>query len=216
MNFALILVAFLINFINPLLLKADQEINLSSSKLKKISYENTLNKKKSEIPVIHIVKVGDTISNISKLYSIEKTLIIKLNNLQDENQIYVGQNLLISNNKNLYKQTALENKEGNAIHIVQRGENLTEISNKYNLNLEDLVEINGLKNRNSIKVGMKLLLQKGNLNQTRNSGSLKDNNILSIEKKTYGPLTIQNKFLRNHIGQNFKCVIKIIKSSSSR
>ena len=33
----------------------------------------------------------------------------------------------------------------NNYHIVQTGENLTEISNKYNLKIIDLVEINNLK-----------------------------------------------------------------------
>ena len=44
----------------------------------------------------HIVKIGDTVSSIAKLYSIDKDLIIKWNNLIDENYIYVGQNLIIS------------------------------------------------------------------------------------------------------------------------
>ena len=41
----------------------------------------------------------------------------------------------------------------NNYHIVQNGENLTEISNKYNLKAIDLIEINNLNNPDSIKVG---------------------------------------------------------------
>jgi len=56
-----------------------------------------------------------------------------LNNLKDENYIFVGQNLIISeSNKNNLLQPDLNN-----YHIVQIGENLTEISSKYNLKIKN-------------------------------------------------------------------------------
>ena len=82
-----------------------------------------------------------------------------MNNLKDENYIFVGQNLIIS------ESTENSTKKSNLInnyHIVQTGENLTDISNKYNLKVIDLIEINNLNNPDSIKVGQKLIIRKKN------------------------------------------------------
>ena len=139
------------------------------------------------------VKTGDTISSISKTYSISKDLIIKLNKLKNENYIYVGQNLIISEStKNNSKQLGLINN----YHIVQIGENLTDISSKYNLNLGYLIEINDLKNPDSIEVGQKLFLGKNDTSNSENYQIIKNkknNELLELDKQIYGPIIIQNK-----------------------
>jgi len=132
MKFVFLLIAIFINFFNHSLIKSEEKIFSAKNKIDNIAKKESITGEKTEIKKIHIVKSGDTISSISKFYSINKDLIIKLNNLKDENYIFVGQNLIISeSNKNNLLQSNLNN-----YHIVQIGENLTEISNKYNLNIK--------------------------------------------------------------------------------
>ena len=155
MKFLFLVIAILINFFNTSSIKSEEKIDSGNNKIENISKKESITEDKTEIRKIHIVKIGDTISSISRLYSINKDLIIKLNNLKDENYIFVGQNLIISgSNENFTKKSDLIND----YHIVQIGENLTEISSRYNLSLGYLIEINNLKNPNSINVGQKLLL----------------------------------------------------------
>ena len=110
-----------------------------------------------------------------------------MNNLKDENYIFVGQNLIISESiKNNTQQTDLVDQ----YHIVQIGENLTDISNKYKLNLGYLIEINNLKNPDSIKVGDKLLLTKKNPISSENDQIIekkKNNEFLELDRQIYGP-----------------------------
>ena len=141
MKFAFLIITIFINFFNHSLIKSEEKIFRGKNKIENIAIKESITEEKIQIKKIHIVKSGDTLSSISKFYSINKDLIIKLNNLKDENYIFVGQNLIISEStKNLTKKSYLINN----YHIVQTGENLTEISNKYNLKLIDLVEINNL------------------------------------------------------------------------
>ena len=116
-----------------------------------------------------------------------------MNNLKDENYIFVGQNLIISEfPENPTKQSVLKNHH----HVVQVGENLTEISNKYKLNLGYLIEINNLKNPDSIKVGQKLSLSKNNSVSSENYPIIttqKNNKLTETEKQSYGPILIENK-----------------------
>jgi len=193
MKFAFLVIAIFINFFNHSLIKSEEKIFSANNKIENIDRKESITEEKTEIKKIHIVKSGDTISSISKFYSINKDLIIKLNNLKDENYIFVGQNLIISEStKNLTKQTDLVNN----YHIVQTGENLTEISSKYNLNLEYLIEINNLKNPDSIKVGQKLLLSKNKPISSENYQIIKNkknNELLELDKQIYGPIIIQSK-----------------------
>jgi|GEM_PF-1279461 len=214
MKLTFILITLFINFFNPLLIKSEEKIdyinNRIETKIKKDSFINN----NSKLNEIHIVQVGETISSISKLYSIDKNLIIKLNNLKDENYIFVGQNLIISNQK-LPSETNSKKKKRTIYHTVKHGENLTEISNIYKLKLEYLIEINNLKNPDSIEVGKKLIIRKKDrinsekLSKIKNKKSIELINI----KETYGPLVIQNKQLERINGRK---VLHVLNQSNKK
>ena len=121
MKLVFLVIPVLINIFNYTSIKAEEKINPENNKIQNIDKKESIIAGKSEIRKIHIVKIGDTISSISKFYSINKNSIIKLNNLKDENYIIVGQNLIISeSSKNNTQQTDLVDE----YHIVQIGENL--------------------------------------------------------------------------------------------
>ena len=189
MKLVFLVIAILINFFNPSLIKSEEKINLEKTKIENIANKEPINENNNG-EKIHIVKTGDTISSISKTYSISKDLIIKLNKLKNENYIYVGQNLIISEStENSPKQLGLINN----YHIVQIGENLTDISSKYNLNLGYLIKINNLKNPDSIEVGEKLFLGKKDPNNSENYQIIINNELLELDKKIYGPIIIQSQ-----------------------
>ena len=201
MKFAFLIIAIFINFFNHSLIKSEEQIFSAKNKIENIAIKEEISEEKTEIKKIHIVKSGDTISSISKFYSINKNLIIKLNNLKDENYIFVGQNLIISeSSENLAKQSDLIN----IYHIVQTGDNLTEISNKYNLKVSELIEINNLNNPDSIKVGQKLIIRKKNTINSENYETTEDkkNNVsLELDKKIYGPIIVQSKSYKDIKGR---------------
>ena len=198
MKLLFLLIVILINFFNNSLIKSEEKIDSAKNTTENISKKESIIADKNSIRKIHIVKIGDTISSISKLYSINKDLIIKLNNLKDENYIYVGQNLIVSEStENSIKKSDLTNN----YHIVQIGENLTDISNKYKLNLGYLIEINNLENPDSIKVGERILLSQNNIISSENSQIIKNNESLELNGQVYGPLIIQSKSYANFKGR---------------
>ena len=222
MKLTFILFALIINFFNPNFIKAEEIIDSSKNQIEKTTKVKSTNNEISDFKKIHIVQVGDTITSISNLYSIKKDFIIKLNNLEDENYIYVGQNLKISDPS----QGSKLNKDiKNSYHLVQKGESLTEISTKYGLNFKELIEINNLKNPDSLEVGSKLFLREKNIQNQKITNSIEEENIntfLSKKSKNYGPLTIQQTELKevssrkilNALNQNNKKVIISIKCAT--
>ena len=201
MKFAFLVIAIFINFFNHSLIKSEEKIFSAKNKIENIARKESITEEKTEIKKIHIVKSGDTLSSISKLYSINIDLIIKLNNLKNQNYIFVGQNLIISEStENLTKQSDLINN----YHIVQTGENLTEISNKYDLKVIDLIEINNLNNPDSIKVGQKLIMRKKSTINSENyetTENKENNDLLVLDKKIYGPIIVQSKSYKDIKGK---------------
>ena len=200
MKLTFILFAFFFNFFNPIFIKAEEVIDSSNNQIENKFEVEPFSNGKSNIKKIHIVKVGDTITNISKLYSIKKDLIIKLNDLKDENYIYIGQNLKIPKTEQIIEN----NETQNIYHLVLKGENLTEISNKYGLDLKYLIEINKLKDQDSIEVGSKLFLsEQNNINQTISTISENEgvNKSINEDNKTYGPITIEQNELKELSGR---------------
>ena len=201
MKLVLLLIAILINCFNHSLIKSEEKTDSAKNTMGNIAKKASMTGDKNDIIKIHIVKIGDTISSISKFYSINKDLIIKLNNLKDENYIFVGQNIIISEStESLTKQSDLIDY----YHTVQTGENLTEISNKYNLKVIDLIEINNLNNPDSIKVGQKLIIRKKNKINSEDyetPENKKNNDLLELEKKIYGPIKILSKSYKDIKGR---------------
>ena len=222
MRLKLILLAFIINSFYPNFIKAEKIIDSSNNKIEKTSKLESANPKISNLKKIHSVQVGDTITSISNFYSIKKDFIIKLNNLKDENYIYVGQNLKISDSG----QESKKNDEiSNNYHIVQKGETVIEISSKYGLNFKDLIEINNLNNPDSLEVGSKLFLRKRTMDNKKVNTEIKEekiNQLISKVYKTYGPLITQQNELEKVNGrkilrvlnQNNKKVIISIKCNT--
>jgi len=201
MKLVFMLITILFNFFNHPLIKSEEKIDSAKNTTENISKKESIIADKNSIRKIHIVKIGDTISSISKFYSINKDLIIKLNNLKDENYIYVGQNLIISQSS---KNSISKSDSTNNYHIVQIGENLTDISNKYKMNLGYLIEINNLKYPDSIKVGEKILLSKNDPISSDNSQIIKNkrnNELLELNNQVYGPILIQSKSYANIKGR---------------
>ena len=207
MKLVFLVIAILINFFNHSFIKSEEKANLGNDKIENVSIKESISKDKTAIRKIHIVKIGETVTSIAKFYSVNKSLIIQLNNLKDENYIYVGQNLIISeSSENSKKHSDLRNN----YHIVQIGESITEISNKYKLDIEYLIEINNLKNPDSIEVGQKLLLSKKEQISSDNfqiTNNEKSNELLESDKKIYGPIIIQSKSYETNKGRKILNVL---------
>ena len=176
----------------------DSSIDLNmKNNIDKPSFDKDANK-----VIIHIVKRGDNLTNISRKYSIKKEFIIKANKLDDENYIFIGQNLVISNKfiTDIYDFDTYKND----YHEIKEGETLTEISNKYKLQINKLIEINNLKNPDLVEVGTKLKLNKDisiKKESITNSKQAQMNLNNTFKNNKYGPLIIKSEKIKLRKGK---------------
>lgn len=133
----------------------------------------------------YTVKKGDTLYSISQQYGVTVEELKLTNNLTNNN-LYIGQEL---------KVPTKEINEDYEIYTVVKGDSLWLISQKYNVPVDDLIEINNLETVN-LQIGDKLKIPKNSTETTYNvkkGDSLwsiaKDNNISVEELKMANNLT---------------------------
>ena len=110
--------------------------------------ESVENESKSENT--YIVKKGDTLTKIAKMYDTTVSSLVKLNSIKNANLIYVGQIIKLPTDKFEVSYT------------VQKGDSLTKIAKKYNITWQELYKINKDiigSNPNLIKVGQVLKIK---------------------------------------------------------
>jgi putative chitinase len=102
----------------------------------------------------HIVKSGETLFAIGRYYHVSPWDIAKANNLLNPNRIYVGQRLLIPQGHGYpHPYTGCD-----TYYTVQRGDTLTAIGYRYNLNVWRLAQVNQIYNLNHIWSGQRLYI----------------------------------------------------------
>jgi LysM repeat protein len=110
--------------------------------------------------IIHVVKSGETLSEIAESYHTSLSKIRSLNNIYQDN-IKVGMKLKIPTNLTSQK-TPSDTPKGSekVVHIVKRGETLTSIANRYHVSLVKVKSWNDLDGRKPIYPGQRIIIYK--------------------------------------------------------
>ncbi len=99
----------------------------------------------------HTVRRGETLSHIADKYRMPVSKLKSINNLKN-NTIFPGQKLLLSSSS-----TVTKTDKGTDYHIVQKGETLSHIADKYLIPVRKIQAINGISGTN-IFPGQKIYL----------------------------------------------------------
>jgi len=110
----------------------------------------------------HVIRKGDSLSKICKRYNINKTTLLKINNLRS-NKLIAGNHLRIPYSSTRYRLLAKGNAGNIAtddliLHTIKPGESISKIADAYNVPSELIVSWNGLKNVHKIRAGQQLAL----------------------------------------------------------
>ena len=112
--------------------------------------------------IYYIVKRGDNLTRIALWYNTTVENLVRLNNIQNPDLIYVGQRLLISVSDD-------PNKSKEVKYTVKRGDTLSKIANRYGITVNEIVSLNNIQNPNLIYVGQQLRIPLDNsINQMQN------------------------------------------------
>jgi LysM repeat protein len=102
----------------------------------------------------HIVQPGDNLYRISLQYGVSVADIAQANNISNTDRILVGQRLIIPDMSGAVENALVAAEP--TYHIVQPGETLASIANRYGITVDQLVQINNIANPNRIERGQTL------------------------------------------------------------
>lgn len=104
----------------------------------------------------YTVKAGNTLSQIAIEYGTTVNEIAGLNGISNPNLIYIGQVLKIDTTNDISIITSDYYETNHIIYTIQYGDTLTSISQKYNVTIQSIVELNNIANPNLIYAGERL------------------------------------------------------------
>jgi len=157
--------------------------------------------------VSHIIKKGETLFSISKLYKISVEELKKINKLQTGN-IRPGQELKISQISEPISNVALSKSEIQkkvTTHKVISGESLFSIAKMYNVTTEELKKINDLT-RSNIHAGQEIIIYSGTeiaKADLKTNTNLKEKEVVKKEV-----MTPKNKIYKVKKGENLISIAK--------
>ncbi len=146
----------------------------------------------------HTVRRGDTLTNVCKKYKINKTILLKANNLRTAS-LKKGQRLripyrttkyvLLKDGETPQSHFANAGKDGKMIlHKLKRGETLSKISKQYDVPVSVIKQWNNIKNVRRIKAGDHLALYLGAPSSSAAiKSSLSSDIILLTDGKKWSP-----------------------------
>jgi len=124
---------------------------------------------------MHIVKKGETLWSIAQKYNLSVDLILATNNIANSELISIGQEMKVPSNKNAVAETnivnqAVTDKKNNnvnnnvsqpenaepIVYTVKAGDNLWNISRKYGVSVEVIIDVNNLRDKDLLSLGQKL------------------------------------------------------------
>lgn len=100
------------------------------------------------------VKRGDTLYSIARQFNTSVDILKDINNLTSNN-LYIGQELRLPSTE-IEEEIELPSEDTN-LYNVQKGDSLWSISKKYNISVEDLIQLNNLETID-LKVGDQLFI----------------------------------------------------------
>ncbi len=100
----------------------------------------------------YVVQPGDTLLSIALKFEVGMDELMAANDITDPNTIRVGQELVIPG----YRPDGARTTQ--VVHVVQPGETLFSIAQRYGVEMDVIVEANGLRDPNDIRAGQKLII----------------------------------------------------------
>lgn len=129
------------NIVNPNLIYVGESLTINTTDNIELNDNST---------IYYTVNSGDTLSSIANEYNVTVQSIAEENSISNPNLIYAGQTLVIETVRYNIHAT------GNTIYLIKYGDTLSEIAQKYETTVDELVRLNNIQNPNLIYVGEKI------------------------------------------------------------
>ncbi len=104
---------------------------------------------------VYRVKRGDTLASIARKFGVSARDLATVNRIQNANQIHPGQVIELPGGSRTAK---VGDRSHAGTYSVRRGDTLDSIARKFDVAVSELTALNGIRNKNRIKIGQSLYI----------------------------------------------------------
>ncbi|HEX7104310.1 MAG TPA: LysM domain-containing protein [Nitrolancea sp.] len=101
---------------------------------------------------VHLVVSGDTMSTIAEAFDVSVQTLMSYNGITDPDLIQVGDIILVPN------AATLASVGNQTTDVVQTGDTLSSISQRFGVSVEAIMRANGLADKNTVRAGQVLII----------------------------------------------------------
>ncbi|KAF0192823.1 MAG: membrane-bound lytic murein transglycosylase D [Gammaproteobacteria bacterium] len=127
-----------------------------SERQRLVTRQNTSSR--TGLKVAYVVKPGDTFWDIARKHKVEVNQLASWNNIAPRDTLRIGQKLVVWSSVKTAAAPGMPSTQQRINYTVRRGDSLAGISQKFNVNLNDLVRWNSLDKTKHLQPGQKLVL----------------------------------------------------------
>lgn len=111
----------------------------------------------------YIVQTGDSLFTIARKYSTSISELQRLNKIRRGRTLKVGMKLKVPTAEG--DSSSVQEVAKDKVHVVKKGEKLSEIAAKYNVSMTDIKHKNKIRNPASLVVGARILIPRAEANE---------------------------------------------------
>ena len=161
--------------------KKNKEVGVNEKKEEKVKKEKKTPKEKLQT---YTVKEGDNLSEIADKYDVSTNDLREWNDI-DGDKILIGQKLKVYSNKKVSETKEKTSNKKATYHVVEEGDNLSDIADKYDVTVADLKDWNDLDG-DKILVGQKLTVAEPKTTKEKNTKEKTNNKKAKTHKVKEG------------------------------
>jgi membrane-bound lytic murein transglycosylase D len=122
----------------------------------------------SKQPKVHVVKSGDTLWDVARRYGVTVPALASANGLSSQAGLVPGARLEIPGKGAAATRTASSSAQdsGRVTYKVKRGDTLSEIADRFDVSVRELMTWNRLRQSSSLRAGQRLVVYTDSSRQT--------------------------------------------------
>jgi len=110
------------------------------------------------VPDVHTVHAGDTLWGIARQHGVTVPELAAANGIDTRTRLGVGTRLTIPGGSETYTRVAAASETTRMVYRVQRGDTLSQIAERFNVTIRQLMGWNDLRSPSSLRAGQRLIL----------------------------------------------------------
>ncbi|MEM9555995.1 MAG: LysM peptidoglycan-binding domain-containing protein [Acidobacteriota bacterium] len=120
------------------------------------AYADLDDRSSRQVGMNYRVRPGDTLGRIARRYGTSVRALQNANGLRSANRIRVGQSLRIPGGGGGTPSVRRTSSSGPAVYVVQRGDTLSRVAQRFGTSVAAIQRANGLRNADALRVGQEL------------------------------------------------------------